>query len=199
MSYPQLLENFINQLSRLPGVGRRSAERMAFWFLDQANEDVMGFARDMARLKEGLMFCARCNHLSDGEICTICEDADRDQKTVCVVEDPKDVIAIEKSGSYRGIYHVLLGSISPGDGRGPEQLKIQQLLDRVRQEEVVEVVIATDPDSDGEMTAIYLTKQLKPLGIRVSRIGVGLPVGGSLEFADMSTLSMSLNARRVIE
>lgn len=199
MAYPKLLENLIAQLVKLPGVGRRSAERMAFWFLDQEKEAVEQFARDMLALKDGLKCCSRCNHLSDHEICSICLDSSRDQKTVCVVEDPKDVIAIEKSGSYRGVYHVLLGTISPGDGRGPEDLKIQHLLDRLTAEGIKEVVIATDPDNDGEMTALYLLKQLKPTGVRISRIGFGIPVGGSLEYADISTLSMSLSARRVFE
>lgn len=199
MAYPKLLENLIAQLVKLPGVGRRSAERMAFWFLDQDRESVEQFARDMLRLKEGLKCCSRCNHLSDHDICYVCLDLSRDQKLVCVVEDPKDVIAIEKSGSYRGVYHVLLGTISPSEGRGPEDLKIQHLVERLDAEGIKEVVIATDPDSDGEMTALYLLKQLKPTGVRVSRIGVGLPVGGSLEYADVSTLSMSLNARRIFE
>ncbi|MGE0267480.1 MAG: recombination mediator RecR [Candidatus Omnitrophota bacterium] len=199
MSYPKLLENLITQLAKLPGVGRRSAERMAFWFLDQDKEAVEQFAHDMLQLKEGLKCCSRCNHLSDHETCSICLDPSRDRKTVCVVEDPKDVIAIEKSGSFRGVYHVLLGTISPSDGRGPEDLKIQHLMDRLAAEGIMEVVIATDPDNDGEMTALYLLKQLKPTGVRISRIGFGIPVGGSLEFADISTLSMSLSARRVFE
>ncbi|MBP9853801.1 MAG: recombination protein RecR [Candidatus Omnitrophica bacterium] len=199
MSYPKLLENLITQLAKLPGVGRRSAERMAFWFLDQDKETVGQFAYDMLQLKEGLKCCSRCNHLSDHDICGICRDTSRDQKTVCVVEDPKDLIAIEKSGSFRGVYHVLLGTISPSDGRGPEDLKIQHLMDRITAEGIKEVVIATDPDNEGEMTALYLLKQIKPMGIRISRIGFGIPVGGSLEFADISTLSMSLSARRVFE
>ncbi|MCB9721512.1 MAG: recombination protein RecR [Candidatus Omnitrophica bacterium] len=198
-TYPRLLENVITQLSKLPGVGRRSAERMAFWLLDQDAAEVRHIADDLVQLKAGLRCCRRCNHLSDQELCAVCNDSGRDQKTICVVEDPKDVLAIEKSGAYRGVYHVLLGTISPGDGRGPEQLKVQHLLDRVGQEGTQEVVLATDPDSDGEMTALYLTKQLKPLGVKVSRIGLGIPVGGSLEFADLSTLTMSLNARRTIE
>lgn len=198
-SYPRLLENVITQLSKLPGVGRRSAERMAFWLLDRDAEEVQHIANDLVQLKQGLRCCRRCNHLSDQELCTVCNDPGRDQQTICVVEDPKDVLAIEKSGAYRGVYHVLLGTISPGDGRGPEQLKVQHLLDRISEEGTQEVVLATDPDSDGEMTALYLTKQLKPLGVKVSRIGLGIPVGGSLEFADLSTLTMSLNARRVVE
>lgn len=199
MNYPKLLENTITQLAKLPGVGRRSAERMAFWLLDQGHDDVLRFSDDIVQLKEGLMFCSSCNHLSDHEQCTICLNPERDHSIVCVVEDPKDVLAIEKSGCYKGLYHVLLGTISPGDGRGPEHLKIRQLLDRVAHKGVQEVVLATDPDNNGEMTELYLMKQLKPMGVKVSRIGLGIPVGGSLEFADMSTLSMSLTARRTIE
>lgn len=199
MAYPKLLETVIEQLCKLPGVGRRSAERMAFWLLDREAEEVERIAHDLVQLKSGLRCCRRCNHLSDQELCTICNDPSRDRNLICVVEDPKDVLAIEKSGAYRGLYHVLLGTISPGDGRGPEHLKIQQLIDRVGTEGTSEIVLATDPDSDGEMTALYLTKQLKPLGVKISRIGLGIPIGGSLEFADISTLSMSLTARRVIE
>ena len=196
MSYPRLIEQLIEHLTKLPGIGRRSAERMAFWFLDHSVEDAEGLANAILSLKEGLRFCQTCNHLSENVMCPICADVTRDHKTICVVEDPKDVIAIEKSGAYRGMYHVLLGTISPSEGRGPEDLKIHHLLRRVREEGVHEVVIATDPDNDGEVTALYLTKQLKETGVKISRIGLGLPVGSTLEFADLSTLSMSLNARR---
>ena len=199
MSYPRLIEELITHLVKLPGIGRRSAERIAFWFLDHSQEDAAGLANAVLALKEGLRFCQKCNHLSEQTLCPICADLTRDQKTICVVEDPKDVIAIEKSGVYKGAYHVLLGTISPTDGRGPEDLKINQLLERVRQDGIQEVILATDPDNDGEMTALYLMKQLKPTGVKVSRIGLGLPVGGSLEYADLSTLSMSLTARREIK
>lgn len=198
MAYPKLIENLINHFSKLPGVGRRSAERMAFWFLDHPAEEAEALAQSIVDLKRGLMFCTQCNHLSDKELCTICEDTGRDRTTVCVVEDPKDVIAIEKSGSYKGAYHVLLGTINPSEGRGPEDLKIQHLLSRIDAGGIKEVIIATDPDNTGEMTALYLTKQLKPLKVKVSRIGFGLPVGSAVEYADISTLSMSLLARREI-
>lgn len=198
MSYPKLIENLMGQFIKLPGVGRRSAERMAFWILNHSRDEAQELAESILKLKDGLRFCRLCNNLSDTEICLICSDTNRDESTVCVVEDPKDVLAIERTGSYRGHYHVLLGTIAPAEGRGPEDLKIPQLLHRISLNSIKEIVIATDADSEGEMTALYLTRQLKPTGIKISRIGLGLPVGSSLEFADMSTLSMSLKARREI-
>lgn len=198
MSYPKLIENLMEQFIKLPGVGRRSAERMAFWILNHSRDEAQELAESILKLKDGLRFCRLCNNLSDTEICLICSDTNRDESTVCVVEDPKDVLAIERTGSYRGHYHVLLGTIAPAEGRGPEDLKIPQLLQRISLNSIKEIVIATDADSEGEMTALYLTRQLKTTGIKISRIGVGIPVGSSLEFADMSTLSMSLKARREI-
>jgi recombination protein RecR len=199
MSYPKIIENLIEKLIKLPGIGRRSAERMVFWFLNHSKEEAEALAQDIVKLKEGLMFCRLCNNLSETEICMICSDAARDDKTICVVEDPKDLLAIERSGSYKGHYHVLMGTIAPAEGRGPEQLKIQHLLNRISSQDIQEVVIATDPDNEGEMTALYLIKQLKPLGVKVSRIGLGIPVGSSLEYADISTLSMSLASRKEIK
>ncbi|OGX38001.1 MAG: recombination protein RecR [Omnitrophica WOR_2 bacterium RIFCSPLOWO2_12_FULL_50_9] len=198
MSYPKLIENLIAQFSKFPGIGRRSAERMVFWVLNHPQEEVEAMAKSLLALKEGLRFCRLCNNLSDTEICLVCSDTSRDDATICVVEEPKDVLAIERTGSFKGHYHVLLGAISPADGRGPEDLKIQHLLNRVHAQNIKEVVIATDPDNEGEMTALYLTKQLRPTGVKISRIGLGIPVGSSLEYADLSTLSMSLQARREI-
>lgn len=198
MAYPKLIENLMERLVKLPGVGRRSAERMAFWILNHSREEAQELAESIIKLKDGLQFCRLCNNLSDTEICLICSDMNRDEATVCVVEDPKDVLAIERTGSYRGHYHVLLGAIAPAEGRGPEDLRIPQLLNRISLNQIKEVVIATDADNEGEITALYLTKQLKPTGVKISRIGLGLPVGSSLEFADISTLSMSLKARREI-
>lgn len=198
MPYPQLIENLIIELTKLPGIGRRSAERIVFWILNQKREDVERLAGSIEQVKTGLMFCRICNNLSQTEICPICSDARRDNTVVCVVEDPKDLLAIERTGAFRGQYHVLLGSISPSDGRGPESLRIGQLISRLGNGEIKEVVIATDADTDGEMTALYLTKELKATGVKVSRIGLGLPVGSAVEFVDMSTLSMSLSSRREI-
>ncbi len=199
MAYPRTIEDLIAKMMKLPGIGRRSAERIVFWLLDNPEEDVRALSDDIRRLKETLCFCRICNNLSETEVCLLCSDASRDEKTICVVENPKDLIAIEKTGSYRGLYHVLLGTINPGEGRGPEDLKIQQLLNRVRTEDVREVVVATDADTEGETTALYLIQELKKAGARVSRIGVGIPMGSSVEYADLSTLSMSMNSRRFVE
>lgn len=196
-----MIENLITQLIKLPGVGRRSAERMAFWVLNHSQEEAQTLAESIMKLKEGLRFCRLCNNLSDTEICLVCSDTTRDESIICVVEEPKDLLAIERTGSFHGHYHVLLGTIAPADGRGPEDLKIQHLVNRVaaHSSNIREVVIATDPDNEGEMTALYLMKQLRPTGVKISRIGVGIPMGSSLEFADISTLTMSLRTRRKIE
>ncbi|HLD69408.1 MAG TPA: recombination mediator RecR [Candidatus Omnitrophota bacterium] len=199
MSYPRLIENLIEKLTRLPGVGRRSAERMVFWFLNNPQEEVISLANNIVQLKEGFRFCRLCNNLSETEICMICSDTRRDEATICVVEDPKDLLAIERTGTYRGHYHVLLGAISPADGKGPDDLKIQHLIKRVTEQNIKEVVIATDADTEGETTALYLTRELRSTGVKLSRIGLGIPVGSALEYADMSTLSMSLACRRLIE
>ena len=197
--YPKLIENLLEQLSKLPGVGRRSAERIVFWMLGQNTETVLGLADSITKLKEGLRFCRDCNHLSEHELCLVCNDLSRDRKIICVVESPKDLLAIDRTGSFKGIYYVLLGNISPTEGRGPEDLNIAKLISRISAEKIEEVVIATDPDTEGEMTSLYLSKQLKPLGIRVSRIGLGIPVGSAVEYVDMSTLTMSLNSRRQVD
>ncbi len=196
--YPKLIENLLEQLIKLPGVGRRSAERMVYWFLKQSSQDVKAFADSIVQLKEGLRFCQRCNNLSESDICLVCNDTHRDTKVICVVESPKDLLAIERTGMFKGLYYVLLGVISPAEGRGPDDLSIAKLLQRVKDEGIAEVVIATDPDTEGEMTALHLTKELKATGAKVSRIGLGIPVGSSVEFADLSTLSMSLSSRRVL-
>lgn len=183
----------------LPGIGRRSAERIVFWLLDNPREDADALCEGIRKLKEELMFCRICNNLSETEVCMICSDTSRDSKTLCVVENPKDLLAIERTGAYHGQYHVLLGAVNPIEGRGPGDLKIPQLVNRVRAENIEEVLIATDADSEGETTALYLTEELKNMGIRLSRIGLGIPVGSAVEYADLSTLSMSISSRRIIE
>lgn len=198
MHYPKLIENLIERLTKLPGIGRRSAERIIYWLLDHPMEEAGELSNSIMKLKEGLRFCAQCNNLTEKDICSICRDETRDQKTICVIADPKDLLAIERSGSYKGLYHVLLGTISPSIGRGPDDIKIQQLINRVKAGGIDEIVLATDPDNDGEMTALFIAKELKPLNVKISRIGLGIPVGSSLEYADISTLSMSLTARREI-
>ncbi len=199
MSYPRLIENLIEKLTRLPGIGRRSAERMVFWLLNRPKEDSQALVESILEVKEKLMFCHVCNNLSDGEMCLVCRDLSRDQTFLCVVENPKDLIAIERTGSFKGRYHVLLGTISPADGRGPDDIRIQHLLNRVIAQGIKEIVIATDADNEGEMTALYLIKQLKPMGIKISRIGFGIPVGSSVEYADLSSLSASMSSRREVE
>ncbi|MBF0477992.1 MAG: recombination protein RecR [Candidatus Omnitrophica bacterium] len=198
--YPKLIENLIENFSKLPGVGRRSAERMVFWLLNHPKEHADALAKSISDLKEGLMFCRICHNLSDTEICMVCSDPHRDQAVVCVVENPKDLLAIERTGSYRGLYHVLLGNISPAEGKGPDDIQISSLMHRIATGEIKEVVLATDPDNEGEMTALYMIKELREFAnVKISRIGIGLPMGSSLEFADMSTLGVSLSARREIK
>ena len=198
--YPKLIENLLDQLSKLPGIGRRSAERIVFYLLSQDAMQVKALADSITQLKEGLRFCKQCNHLTETELCMVCSDPSRDRSIICVVESPKDLLAIERTGSFRGVYYVLLGNISPADGRGPDDLKIHKLISRIKDEHIAEVVVATDPDSEGEMTALYLGKELKAAtGVRVSRIGLGIPMGSAVEFVDMSTLTMSLNSRRVFD
>lgn len=197
--YPKLIENLIERLTKLPGIGRRSAERIVYWMLSQDARDVKALADSIQQLKEGLRFCKQCNHLSEQELCLVCADSNRDRKIICIVESPKDLLAIERSGSYRGIYYVLLGNISPAEGRGPDDLNIPRLITRIKDEGIAEVVIATDPDAEGEMTALYLARELKSLGVRVSRIGLGIPVGSAVEYVDISTLAMSMNSRRLVD
>jgi len=198
MSYPKLIEQLIEKLIKFPGIGRRSAERMVFWLLDNPPEAAHEIAKAIADLKQGLRFCRICNNLSETEVCMICSDTRRDEETICVVETPKDLLAIERTGSFKGHYHVLLGAISPAEGRGPDDLKIQHLKNRISSQNIKEVVIATDPDTEGEMTALYISKELKPTGVKLSRIGLGIPVGSAVEYADLSTLAMSLQSRREI-
>jgi len=197
--YPKLIENLIERLTKLPGIGRRSAERIVYWMLAQDAVNVKALADSIQQLKEGLRFCKQCNHLSEQELCLVCSDSNRDRKIICIVESPKDLLAIERSGSYRGIYYVLLGNISPAEGRGPDDLNLPKLIARIKDEAIAEVVIATDPDAEGEMTALYLSKELKNLGVRVSRIGLGIPVGSAVEYVDISTLAMSMNSRRLVD
>ena len=197
--YPKLIENLIERLTKLPGIGRRSAERIVYWMLAQEAKDVKALADSIQQLKEGLRFCKQCNHLSEQELCLVCNDPNRDRKIICIVESPKDLLAIERTGSYRGIYYVLLGNISPSEGRGPDDLNISKLISRIKDEGIAEIVIATDPDAEGEMTAMYLAKELRPLGARISRIGLGIPVGSAVEYVDISTLAMSMNSRRLVD
>ncbi|HPN56803.1 MAG TPA: recombination mediator RecR [Candidatus Omnitrophota bacterium] len=198
MAYPKLVESLIEQFTKFPGVGRRSAERMVFWVLNNPREESAAISEGILKLKDGLRVCLHCNNLSETDTCTICGDARRDRSIICVVEDHKHLLSIERTGVFKGLYHVLLGAIAPSEGRGPEDLNLQPLKDKIGALGVKEVVIATDPDTEGEMTAIHITNELRPTGVKVTRIGLGIPVGSSVEYADISTLTMSLTARREI-
>jgi recombination protein RecR len=197
-NYTASIEKLIESLVKLPGVGRRSAERIAAHVLGATNEEIKSLAESLCKVKESVRSCTICNNLSEEETCKICQDLGRQKDTVCVVEKPTDITAIEKAGNFHGTYHVLLGSISPLEGRGPSDLKIDGLILRIKAGGIKEIIIATDADTEGETTAMYLTKLLKPLGVHLSRIGLGLPVGSNLEYADATTLSKSLESRRSI-
>jgi recombination protein RecR len=197
-TYTESIEKLINQLIKFPGIGRRSAERIVGYILSAPEQDIKTLSEAIAKTKENVRLCSVCHNLSEEELCRICKDDRRDKNVVCIVEKPSDVLAIEKTGNFHGVYHVLLGSISPLDGRGPHDLKIDTLVERLRQNHIREIVIATDADTEGETTALYLTRLIKPMGIKLTRIGVGIPMGSNLEYADAATLSKAMEARREI-
>lgn len=197
-TYTDSIEKLIDNLIKLPGIGRRSAERIVNYILGASKDEVKNLSEAITRVKESVRFCRICNNLSESELCKICQDSRRQKDIICIVEKPSDVTAIEKIGNFNGVYHVLLGSISPLEGKGPSDLKIEGLLQRIKENNVKEIIIATDADTEGETTAIYLTKLIKPLGASLSRIGLGLPVGSNLEYADSTTLSKALESRRAI-
>ncbi len=195
-TYARPLMRLLEALEKLPGIGPRSAERIAFYLLRIPLEEARQLAQAVTDVKEQLRFCDICFNLSEEERCRICQDASRDPSMLCIVEEPKDVLAIEKTGAYRGLYHVLLGAIAPLDGIGPELLKIDELLRRLTDDTIQEIILATDADKDGETTAAYLSKLLRPRGLKVSRIASGIPVGSHLEYADQATLARALEGRR---
>jgi recombination protein RecR len=197
-TYTDSIEKLIEKLIRLPGIGRRSAERIVGYLLDTPREEVKALAEAIYRAKENVRLCRLCHNLSEAELCKICQDARRQKDILCIVEKPSDVTAIEKAGGYHGVYHVLLGSIAPLEGKGPGDLKIESLMARLKQDSIKEVIIATDADTEGETTALYLAKLIKPMGVKLTRIGLGIPMGSNLEYADPSTLSKSLESRREI-
>ena len=194
-TYARPLLRLLEALEKLPGVGPRSAERMAFYLLRTSREETRQLAQAITDVKDRLRFCEVCFNLSEAARCAICQDPARDPSVLCLVEEPKDVLAIEKTGAYRGLYHVLLGAIAPLDGIGPESLKIDELLQRLDQTPVHELIIATDADKDGELTATYLSKLIRPRGLRITRIASGLPVGSPVEYADQATLTRALEGR----
>ena len=194
--YTQPVQALIDELGRLPGIGPKSAQRIAFHLLKLPADDVTRLAMSITDAKARVRFCVRCWNFADGELCPICLDDRRDTTTLCVVEESRDIVSIEKTGEFRGRYHVLLGAMSPLDGVGPEQLKMKELFARLEPEGVTEVIVCTNPNTEGEVTALYLGRMLRPFGIRVTRIASGLPVGGDLEYADELTLGRALEGRR---
>lgn len=190
------ISRLINEFSRLPGIGRKTAERLAFFILKDDEKTVGKFAEALLDVKNSIKFCRVCYNITEDELCEICRNSRRSRKMICVVEEPRDIWAIEKSGTYNGVYHVLMGALSPLDGVGPENLKIRELLQRVQEDEIEEIIIATNPNVEGDATAIYISGLIKPLGIPVTRIASGLPAGGDLEYADSVTLSKALAGRR---
>ncbi len=197
--YEGVVQDLIDELGRLPGVGPKSAQRIAFHLLQADPVDVRRLAQVLVEVKERVKFCSVCGNVAEEETCRICRDPRRDPAVLCVVEESKDVVAIERTREYRGRYHVLGGAISPIDGIGPDDLRIRELMPRLADGTVVEVILATDPNLEGEATATYLTRLLKPMGLRVTRLASGLPVGGDLEYADEVTLGRAFEGRRSVE
>ena len=196
MHYPEPISRLIDSFMKLPGIGPKTAGRLAFFVLSMKEDTVLDFAKALVDAKRNLRFCSVCGHITDIDPCHICQDQSRDRSLICVVQDPKDVIAMEKMRDYNGLYHVLHGAISPMDGIGPEDINVPDLLKRLQDEEIVELILATNPTIEGEATAMYISRLVKPSGIPTSRIAHGLPVGGDLEYADEVTLSKALEGRR---
>ncbi len=197
--YAAAVQELIDCLGRLPGIGPKSAQRVAFHLLKVDKEEANRLARAIVEVKEKVSFCTRCFNIAEGDLCTICADPRRDEHVLCVVEEPRDVVAIERTREFRGRYHVLQGAIDHLQGVGPDQLKIRELIQRVGAEGITEVILCTNPNLEGEATALYLTRVLDVPGLTVSRIASGLPVGGDLEYADELTLGRALEGRRVVE
>jgi recombination protein RecR len=197
--YEGIIQELIDELGKLPGIGPKSAQRIAFHIVQSERVDVNRLVDVLRIVKEKVRFCSKCFNVAEEEECKICRDPRRDNSTICVVEESKDVVAIERTREFRGKYHVLGGAISPIDGIGPEQLRIRELLARLSDANITEVIIATDPNLEGEATATYLARTIKPLGIKISRLASGLPVGGDLEYADEVTLGRAFEGRRSLE
>ena len=197
--YAAPVQDLIDELGRLPGIGPKSAQRIAFHLLKLPTADATRLARAIEEMKARVTFCDRCFNVSEGHECEICADSRRDTHVLCVVEEPKDIVAVERTGEYRGRYHVLQGAISPIEGVGPDQLKVRELVARLEPEGITEVILCTNPNIEGEATAMYLARLLRPLGLEVTRIASGLPVGGDLEYADELTLGRALEGRRRVE
>ncbi|OGW30466.1 MAG: recombination protein RecR [Nitrospirae bacterium GWC2_42_7] len=193
-----IIDNLVNELTRLPGIGRKTAQRLAFFILSMPDAEALSIAEAIHKVKEKARFCSHCFNITENEVCEICSDDSRDRSRLCVVEEPSNILVIERVKSFHCLYHVLLGALSPIDGITPDRLKIRELVDRVRNNSVQEVVIATNPNTKGEITAQYIKEVLSPLGVKVTRIAYGLPMGSDIEFADEVTLSKALEGRREI-
>lgn len=194
--YSAPIESLIEAFGKLPGVGRKTAQRLAFHVLDMQEEEVEKLSEAIITAKRSIKYCTFCTNITDREVCSICGDSERDPSIICVTEDPRDVVAMEKTKEYKGLYHVLHGAISPLEGIGPEEIRIKELLSRLQQGEAKEIILATNPNIEGEATAMYISKLIKPMGIKVSRIAHGIPVGGDLEYIDEVTLSKAMEGRR---
>ena len=194
--FPEPVARLIEALQRLPGIGPKTAQRLSFFLLKRPADEVGELATALTELKSRVVHCSRCWNVTEEDPCRICRDPARDARALCVVEEPNDLLALERTGEFKGRYHVLMGALSPLDGIGPEDIKVRELLARLEGEPVDEVILATNPSVEGEATAIYLAKLLKPLGVRITRIARGLPVGGDLEYADQVTLSKALEGRK---
>jgi recombination protein RecR len=197
-TYTPAVEDLIDKLAKLPGIGKKMAARLAFYILRSSQEEAEALVRSILRVKERIGTCRICFNIAEGEVCTICRNPQRDRSLLCVVEEPNDLMAIEATGAFKGLYHVLHGAIAPLDGIGPQELKIAELLERLNHEGVTEVILATNPTIEGDATALYLAKVVKPLGITVTRIAQGIPAGGDIEYMDSKTMSRSLEGRREV-
>ena len=195
-AFPAALERLTEQFARLPGIGMKSAQRLAFYVLSLPKDEAQSFAQAILDAKDSVRLCPVCQNLTDQELCAICADPERDHGLICVVAEPKDVIAMERSREYPGLYHVLHGVISPMNHVGPDDIRVKELVDRVAKGDVREVIMATNPDTEGEATAMYIARLLKPFEVKVTRLAYGIPVGGHLEFADDATLARALEGRR---
>jgi len=189
------VEQLVEQFAQLPGIGRKTAHRLALYVLKMGRDDVVTLAKALVNVKDKVRYCSICSNITESDPCAICSSAKRDRSTICVVEEPNDVLAIERTNEYRGLYHVLGGALSPLDGIGPDDLRIKELLQRTGGQEISEIILALNPNVEGEATTLYLSKLLKPLGAKITRIARGLPVGSDLEYADEATLSRALEGR----
>jgi recombination protein RecR len=196
--YPEPISKLIDSFTRLPGIGPKTAARLAFHVISMKEEDVVNFAKALVNVKRNLFFCSQCCNITDTDPCRVCQDKQRDRSVLCIVQESRDVIAMERTREFHGLYHVLQGAISPMDGIGPDEIRIPELLRRLEDQTVQELILATNPNIEGEATAMYISRLIKPFGLRVTRIAHGLPVGGDLEYADEVTLTKALEGRREI-